>query len=142
VTLTELHRMLDTAVAELPADVLFDLIGVIESTKAKALVRLTTRTSTVTAALVDAEAVATALHVPVSQVYELARQKRIPRIEIGKYVRFDLDAVRSALTEAPSSKTPSYRPRKRRSNGKAFSGAATTLQPPGTAETAPEAARG
>jgi excisionase family DNA binding protein len=40
------------------------------------------------------------LHVPVSWVYERTRRRgkeRIPHIKLGKYLRFEIEAVRSWL---------------------------------------------
>jgi len=49
--------------------------------------------------LVDAEAVAVRLGVPVSWVYESTRSGAIPHVRLGRYVRFDLDDVDSWLAE-------------------------------------------
>lgn len=48
-------------------------------------------------ALLDAKGVASALSLPVSWVREKARQGAIPSEKAGRYVRFDLVAVRQAL---------------------------------------------
>lgn len=47
--------------------------------------------------LLDAQGVASALSLPVSWVREKARQGAIPSQRAGRYVRFDLLAVRKAL---------------------------------------------
>jgi excisionase family DNA binding protein len=49
------------------------------------------------AELLDAKSVARALSLPVSWVCEKARQGEIPSARAGRYVRFDLAAVRRAL---------------------------------------------
>jgi hypothetical protein len=43
--------------------------------------------------LLEAEALADRLKVPVSWVYEQSRLGNIPTVRLGKYVRFDLAAV-------------------------------------------------
>jgi hypothetical protein len=52
----------------------------------------------VTTGLLDAKGVARALSLPISWIREKARQGAIPCEHAGRYVRFDLAAVRSALT--------------------------------------------
>jgi hypothetical protein len=47
--------------------------------------------------LLDAKGVASALSLPVSWIREKARQGAIPCEKAGRYVRFDLAAVRGAL---------------------------------------------
>jgi hypothetical protein len=49
-------------------------------------------------ALLDAKAAASALSLPVSWIREKARQGAIPSQRAGRYVRFDLAAVRKALS--------------------------------------------
>jgi excisionase family DNA binding protein len=49
--------------------------------------------------------VAEVFKVPVSQIYSLARQSRIPSTRLGKYVRFNLMAVQAALARGPSVET-------------------------------------
>jgi excisionase family DNA binding protein len=51
-------------------------------------------------ALVNAEAVAAALSLPKSCIYEYAKAGRIPSVRAGRHVRFDLVAVRVALGAA------------------------------------------
>lgn len=50
-----------------------------------------------TSGLLDARGVASALSLPVSWIREKARQGAIPCEKAGRYVRFDLVAVRRAL---------------------------------------------
>jgi len=48
--------------------------------------------------LMTVEEIARVLHVPVSWVYERTRRRgrdRIPHIKLGKYLRFEIDAVRA-----------------------------------------------
>jgi len=47
---------------------------------------------------VTAKELATLLSLRLDRVYELARTGRIPSIRIGRAMRFDVDAVRKALT--------------------------------------------
>jgi len=50
--------------------------------------------------LMDVAETARVLHVPVSWVYERTRRRgkeRIPHIKLGKYLRFEIDAVRTWL---------------------------------------------
>ena len=54
------------------------------------------------ASLVDAKAVAAALSLPESWVREKERQGEIPSQRAGRYVRFDLTAVRNALAKTVS----------------------------------------
>ena len=49
--------------------------------------------------LVDAQAVADKLSVPVSWVRESSRSGAIPCVRLGRYVRFDLDDVEAWLRE-------------------------------------------
>jgi excisionase family DNA binding protein len=49
--------------------------------------------------LVDAQAVADRLGVPVSWVRESARRDAIPTVHLGRYVRFDLDDVDRWIAE-------------------------------------------
>lgn len=48
--------------------------------------------------LVTAEVVGEAMSMRTDRVYELARTRRIPSIRIGRAMRFDLQAVRDALS--------------------------------------------
>jgi excisionase family DNA binding protein len=50
-----------------------------------------------TSKLVNAQAVAELLSLPVSCIYEYAKAGRIPCVRAGKHVRFDAAAVRAAL---------------------------------------------
>jgi excisionase family DNA binding protein len=57
------------------------------------------RAPVVSSRLVDAAAVAERLGVPKSWVLESARSGAIPRVRLGRYVRFDLDDVDRWLGE-------------------------------------------
>lgn len=46
-----------------------------------------------TGRLMTAEELAARWQVPKTQVYRLAREGRIPTVEIGRYYRFRLDAI-------------------------------------------------
>lgn len=46
-----------------------------------------------TARLLTAEQLAARWQVPKSQVYRLAREGRIPTVQIGRYYRFKLEAI-------------------------------------------------
>jgi hypothetical protein len=129
--LAEVRRVLDVAAVDLPVDELPDLIGLLESIKARALARMTVPAPTVpiSSGWVCADRIAEAFDVPVSQVYALARQDRIPHVKIGKYTRFDLEAVRHALARADSAKWVSFGARKKRSNSKDIGASATTVPP-------------
>jgi excisionase family DNA binding protein len=52
--------------------------------------------------LVDADTLAAALQLKKSQLMTLARQKKIPSIKVGKYVRFDVAEVAAALKATPA----------------------------------------
>jgi excisionase family DNA binding protein len=52
--------------------------------------------------LLDVEGLAEALKVPVSWVYEQSRQGLIPSHKVGKYRRFELEAVLSHLKRGGS----------------------------------------
>ena len=49
------------------------------------------------ASLIDAEELAMRLNVPKSWVYASARSGRIPSVRLGKYRRFDYEAVQEAI---------------------------------------------
>ena len=55
--------------------------------------------------LLTVKDVADLLSVKKSYIYELSRKDRIPRIKIGKYVRFDLDEVLAWVREGNGSKS-------------------------------------
>jgi excisionase family DNA binding protein len=63
--------------------------------------------------LVDAPVVAEHLSVPVSWVREQARAENIPHVRLGRYVRFDLEAV-DAWWQAMASGAPASAPRYRK----------------------------
>ncbi len=50
--------------------------------------------------LVTVKEVAEHLHVPESWVYSKSERDEIPCIRVGRYVRFDLDAVLASFAEA------------------------------------------
>lgn len=96
----------DTVAADLPV-----LIGDLEAARAKAWAKLTAATTAKTAADTarnddnqTAEVIAAALNVPMSFIYELGRQDRIPVERFGRYRRFSLAAVRAALAAEANSK--------------------------------------
>src|SRR5262249_46213386 len=51
------------------------------------------RLDAVTAPLIDAEAAGDLLNVPHTWILEQARHDRIPHVRLGRYVRFDADAL-------------------------------------------------
>ena len=52
-----------------------------------------------TVTLADAEEAATALGVPSSWLLQRARERRIPFVQLGKYVRFDVERIRGEMTK-------------------------------------------
>lgn len=95
---------LDQALAQLDAIGLEELAGVLEVYRLRVERRLVA--SIAPAATddtpADAEAIAAALGVPASAVYDWARKQVIPSERWGRFVRFRLSAVKAAL----NSKTP------------------------------------
>jgi excisionase family DNA binding protein len=65
---------------------------------ARRVVELLRETQPPSAGLVNAKALASHLNLPVSCIYEYAKAGRIPCVRAGKHVRFDVAAVRAALT--------------------------------------------
>lgn len=130
-TPAELRCLLDRAVAEAPAAELPDVVGVLAAAQAKAMARMTSPTAAPASGgqLVDADALAALFNVPQSQIYEQTRQKRIPCVRFGRYVRFDVAAVLTALASGQGTECPALGTRKRRSNGAVKSGAATAVLP-------------
>jgi excisionase family DNA binding protein len=53
----------------------------------------------VSGALLTPEQVAERLQVPKSWVYRAAREGRLPRVPLGRYVRFDADALDRFIAE-------------------------------------------
>lgn len=53
------------------------------------------RSSAPATELIDAQAAATLLNVPDSWIYAQARENRIPHVRLGRYVRFEPDALRA-----------------------------------------------
>lgn len=104
-TLDTLRSALTAAVAELPDTDVADVIGMLAAVQARLLARLTVPAPAVVTdnELVTAGQVAQAFGVPVSQIYEQARQRRIPCVRLGKYVRFSIAEVQRALGQAQSS---------------------------------------
>ena len=60
--------------------------------------------------LVDAQAVADRLDVPVSWVREQTRSGAIPHLRLGRYVRFDLEDVDEWLETQRAGRWRKYRP--------------------------------
>lgn len=86
--------------AELP-----QLIGELEAVKAAALARLLAPASSpVEDRLLSLPDVAKVLGVPEDRAYDLARQRRLPVVVIGKYKRVRESALRAyiAASEAPA----------------------------------------
>lgn len=131
-TLADLHTMLSAAVVELPATDLADAVGACAAAQARLLARLTmpAPTPATGSTSMTARQLADVFEVPVSQIYEQARQGRIPCVRLGKYRRFDLAAVRQALADGSGSKTVELGARKNRRKSRGLESAATTLQPP------------
>jgi excisionase family DNA binding protein len=129
-TLAALRVALDAAVAELPAAELPDLVGLLAAALARAQIHLVTPPpAPVPVECLTAAQVADAFNVPRSMIYELARRGDIPCQHLGKYRRFNLDAVRQALNRGAGSESVSLKPPTRRRRGAGFSGPATTAQP-------------
>ena len=61
--------------------------------------------------LLDAAEVAELLHVPVSWVRAETRAGRIPHLELGRYKRYDREAVLAWLVEQQAGQRRKYRPR-------------------------------
>jgi excisionase family DNA binding protein len=128
-TPTELRGVLERALTELaPADVPAFIV-LLASVQAQACVRLPLTSAPVEPEDLGAEQLAAVFNVPVSQIYEQARQKRIPSVRVGKYVRFSLPAVRAALATGQDTETPSLGIRKTRSSNGTKSKAATAALP-------------
>ncbi len=51
--------------------------------------------------LVDAHEIARRFGIKASWILQRARERRVPCVRIGKYVRFDIDDVREFLAEMP-----------------------------------------
>jgi len=89
--LPELSKQIEHAsMAELPA-----LIGELEQAKALAWSRLSSHVAQPLPApgdsddqLLNVKQVHEVLNVPVSYVYDLARQHKLPKVKVGKYLRF------------------------------------------------------
>jgi excisionase family DNA binding protein len=154
--LDELRALLDRALVELPADELPEMVGLLAAADARARARLNTApapAATPSPALLTAEEVAEHFAVPRTHVYALARQGRLPHVKVGRYPRFNLSELCTALAsgelrapaEPPprarrarrvpassaSSKTASLRTPKKPSNSAHLHGAATALLPLG-----------
>ena len=94
--LAELSQQIQqAALGELPA-----LIGKLEQAKALALFRLSCAPLQTAAAssnggnaFLNVEEVHQLLNVPVSYVYDLARQHKLPSVKVGKYLRFQREAI-------------------------------------------------
>jgi excisionase family DNA binding protein len=102
---TIVRAELEEALVQLDAEGLKELAGVLEIYRLRVERRLVTSTTiAVDDSPVDAEAIAAALGVPTSAIYDWARKKRIPSERYGRFVRFRLSAVKAAL----NSKTPGH----------------------------------
>ena len=51
--------------------------------------------------ILDAEAAGEVLGVPPSWLLQRARERRIPFVQLGKYVRFDVERIRIEMTKSP-----------------------------------------
>lgn len=51
--------------------------------------------------VLDAEAAGEVLGVPASWLLQRARERRIPFVQLGKYVRFDVERIRVEMTKEP-----------------------------------------
>lgn len=71
-------------------------VSALQSALAARLVGAESRAS-VSSELLDAPALARRMGVCVSQIYAMARADEIPHVKVGRYVRFDECAVRTAL---------------------------------------------
>jgi excisionase family DNA binding protein len=132
-TLFNAVDQIDQAIADLPVD---QQLGVLAIVTARATQRRDVSapvTAPACSEWLTAQQVADVFHVPASQIYALARQRRLPHVKLGeKYVRFRLDELidRLGVPAAEGAKLVSLRPRKKRSNGAASRVPATALQPP------------
>lgn len=102
--MTLLLADLDKAIAEMSPAQLPHLIGLLGILTAKAQLKLLTGPSPVVRdaeeLLTMAEA-ATRLSIPESRAYELARQKKLPAVRIGKYVRVSAQALAEYQARLP-----------------------------------------
>ena len=112
-TLADLRRALDAAVAELPTVDVADAIGLCAAAQSRLLAKLTAPAPVADHhdELVTAETVAERFHLALSSVHELARQGKIPCRMFGRWRRFNLAEVAAAGLD---SKTPSLAPISRR----------------------------
>lgn len=89
---------LDQALAQLDADGLEEIAGLLETYRLRVERRLVSSIAPAADdAPADADAIAAALGVPASAIYDWARKGRIPSERYGRFVRFRLSAVRAAL---------------------------------------------
>lgn len=139
----DLVRLVD----ELPREQLPAFIGELEAVKAKAWLRLQMPPveqpkSAAETSRVTADVIAERYGVPRSWVYELSRQGRIPCQRLGRYVRFDPEAVERALADGVDSKRDKLGATKRPLNSKGSERPATALLPRQPADSAPGARNG
>ena len=127
------RRDLARLVGETPADVLPELIGTLAHGLAVAYARLVAPSAPAVPDEVSTRAtaseIADKLNVPVSFVYELARQGRIPVSRFGRYRRFDLAAVTQALAAEANSKSVRLGSVKNRRKSSRFHPSATAPLP-------------
>ena len=99
VTLANLRVALETAAAELPSGDLADAVGLLAAAQARLMGRLTAPIPTLPEAgeWVTAAEVAQRFKLALSSVHELARQGRLPCRMFGRYRRFNLAEVASAV---------------------------------------------
>ncbi len=139
-TLDRIDRLrieLEAAIADARVEDLPRLIALLADSSARAQLRIITISTVVEAverADMTADQIATMFSVPASQIYEQARQGRIPCVRLGKYVRFCASAVRAALEAPRSSERPHLGTPKKRNKRDALGTPATALQPTRTAK--------
>lgn len=99
-----LGKTLRRCVADVPRDYLPALLGELEMAKALAWSRLTMPSPSPTlvadTGLLKPKAMADQIKVQESWLREKARQGRIPYVPVGRYMRFDPEAVLRALKNA------------------------------------------
>jgi hypothetical protein len=105
-TVADLRRALDTAVAELPADEIPDAIGLCAAAQARLTARLVARNRDAESAnlfpsLVNAKEMAAILGVPQNWVRDRQRAEQIPCHHLGYYVRFAPAEVLEAVRKLP-----------------------------------------
>ena len=128
--LATLLAALDAAARDLPDRHLAEAIGACAAAQARLSARLMAPTPTAASeTMLTAEQIAAVFQVPVTQIYALGRQNRIPSVTLGKYRRFDLEAVRSALDMDQGFESGELQPRKKRNTDARLRDRATAQQP-------------